>query len=259
MASSRPIYPFRHYVFLVWALAWKNIRIKYKNSLLGFFWSLLNPLIFLLIFSFIFGQAFQGVENYKLFALSGLVAWSLFPVATNQVIGSLLENAGVLKSLQIPSLVFPGAAMVSSLINFLLTLIPFSVLMLTFGWVPGVETLALLPVLLLFVLFITGFSLFLCALNIYYRDVGLLWNTFTPAIFYFTPIAYPVQLVPEHIRWVMKLNPVYHFVESFRQVIYAGVFPPAREWLYMFILAAGAWLLGVWVYRKLEKGFISNY
>lgn len=259
MFVTKSISSWQHYAFLIWALAWKNIRIKYKNSFLGFFWSLLNPLIFLLIFSFIFGRAFPGIENYKLFALSGLIAWSLFPVATNQVISSLPENAGILKSLNIPSLVFPGSAVMSAIINFFFTLVPFTALMLIFGWVPGVESLALVPVLLLFALFIAGLSLLLCSLNIYYRDVGLLWNTFTPAIFYFTPIAYPVSLVPENIRWIMKLNPVYHFVEAFREVIYAGRFPAGKEWLYMLLLAVTSCLLGISVYRKLEKGFISNY
>lgn len=248
-----------HALHLVWVLAWKNIKVKYKNSFFGFFWSLLNPLIFLLIFSYIFGQAFQHIENYKLFALSGLVVWSLFPVASSQVISSLVENAGILKSLNVPSVLFPASALVSSVINFAITLVPFSILMFFFGWRPGIEAFLMIPVIVLFAAFIGGLSLLLCSLNIYYRDVGLLWNTFLPAVFYFTPIAYPVNLIPENIRWVMKLNPVYHFIHPFREIVYNGTLPVWKAWGYMFTLALVSIAAGLYIYRKLQKGFISNY
>lgn len=259
MKTIQSNYSMSHTVHLVWALAWKNIKVKYKNSLLGFFWSLLNPLLFLVIFSYIFSHAFQSIENYKLYALSGLVAWSLFPVASSQVIQSLVENSGILKSLNVPSIIFPASAVVSSLINFCLTMVPFGVLMIVFGWTPGMETIGIIPVLILYAGFIGGLSLLLCALNIYYRDVGLLWNTFLPAIFYFTPIAYPVELIPENIRWIMKLNPVYHYVQAFRSIFYIQQFPDYKVWIYMFIMAILALITGFFMYRKLEKGFISNY
>ncbi len=172
---------------LIWALAMKNIRVKYKNSLLGFFWSILNPLIFLLIFNYIFGKAFPQIQNYPLYAVTGIVVWTLFPVATNAVISSVLENAGILKSIAIAPTTFPKASLVSSAINFYLLLIPFTGIMLWLGLNPGWEALLGIVILHIYLIFILGIGYLLCALNVFYRDIGLLWNTLMPALFYLHP------------------------------------------------------------------------
>ncbi len=243
---------------LIWALAMKNIRVKYKNSLLGFFWSILNPLIFLLIFNYIFGKAFQ-IENYALYAVTGIVIWTLFPVATNSIISSVLENAGVLKSISVPATIFPKASLVSSAVNFYLLLIPFTAIMLWVGFIPGWESLLALLILHIFFVFILGLGYLLCALNVFYRDIGLLWNTLMPALFYFTPIAYPVELIPADMRWAIKLNPIYFFVDGFRQCLYKHEVPPLNNWLIMLAIAFGSLALGYFVFKKLKKNFISFY
>lgn len=244
---------------LTWALAWKNIKVKYKNSLLGFFWSLLNPLLFLLIFSFIFGNAFSDIQNYKLYALSGLVIWSFFPVASNQVIGSLIENGSVLKSLNIPPLIFTYSALVSSVINFILTLIPFTALLFMFGFKPSLNLLAVPLLLTLYFIFTFGFSLLLCATNVYFRDVGLLWNTIVPALFYFTPIAYPPHLIPAKYQWIIELNPLFHFTDMFRQMIYGNQMPPLQEWIRISIISVLAVAFGGFIFRMLKRGFFAHY
>ena len=244
---------------LIWALAMKNIRVKYKNSLLGFLWSILNPLIFLLIFNYIFGHAFPQIQNYPLYAVTGIVVWTLFPVATNAIISSVLENAGILKSIAIAPTVFPKASLVSSAINFYLLLIPFTGIMLWLGLQPGWESLLAIVVLHIYLVFILGISYLLCALNIFYRDIGLLWNTLMPALFYFTPIAYPAELVPENIRWAMQLNPIYFFVDGFRQCIYNHQVPGLTSWCIMLGIAFISLLTGYLVFKKLQKNFISFY
>lgn len=244
---------------LTWALAWKNIKIKYKNSLLGFVWSLINPLLFLLVFSFVFGNAFSNIQNYKLYALSGLVIWSFFPVATNQIIQSVIENASILRSIHIRPHVFTFSALISAITNFLFTLVPFAVIMYFLDFRPTVH-LVLFPVLLLlYGVFTYGFSLFMCAVNVYFRDIGLLWNTLLPAIFYFTPIAYPPDLIPEAYRWIIELNPVFHYVEFFRDMVYEPQWPENGALGKMACIAFGFWALGEFVFRKLENGFYANY
>lgn len=250
---------FQQKQLLIWALALKNIRVKYKNSLLGFFWSILNPLIFLLIFNYIFGQAFPTIQNYPLYAVTGIVVWTLFPVATNAVISSVLENAGVLKSIAIKATVFPKASLVSSAINFYLLLIPFTGIMFWLGFIPGWESLLAIIILHIYLIFILGIGYLLCALNVFYRDIGLLWNTLMPALFYFTPIAYPVELIPENIRWAMKLNPIYYFVDGFRKCVYEHQVPDLVNWCIMLGIAFGSLLIGYVVFRKLQKNFISFY
>ncbi len=237
----------------------KNIRVKYKNSLLGFFWSILNPLIFLLIFNYIFGKAFPQIQNYPLYAVTGIVVWTLFPVATNAIISSILENSGILKSIAISPTTFPKASLVSSAINFYLLLIPFTAIMFWLGLHPGWEALLGIVILHIYLIFILGLGYLLCALNVFYRDIGLLWNTLMPALFYFTPIAYPVELIPENIRWAMKLNPVYFFVDGFRKCIYEHKVPDLNSWLMMTAIGFGSLLIGYLVFKKLQKNFFSFY
>jgi ABC-2 type transport system permease protein len=250
---------FSVWLYMTWALAWKNIRVKYKNSLLGLLWSLVNPLIFLLIFSYVFGHAFPEIENYTLYALTGLVMWSLFPVATTQIIQSLIDGAPILKSIAVPVITFPVSAMLSSVIQFLFTLIPFGGIMLALDYQPSIHLLFTIPVLICYLAFVSGLSFIISAVNIYFRDAGLLWNTLLPAVFYFTPIAYPVDLIPENIRWVMHLNPVYHFIDPFRKLLYYQVFPDAMQWVWMIASGAVFLLIGLFVFHSLKRGFISHY
>lgn len=250
---------FAVWLYMIWTLAWRNIRVKYKNSLLGLLWSLVNPLIFLLIFSYIFGHAFPDIENYKLYALTGLVMWSLFPVATMQIIQSLIEGATILKSVSVPEITFPLSATLSSVIQFLFTLVPFGGIMLALGYSPSIHLLCIIPLLIFYVVFILGLSLIITSINVYFRDAGLLWNTLLPAVFYFTPIAYPVELIPENIRWVMHLNPVYHFIEPFRKLLYFKVFPDTIQWMWMIATGVIFLLMGIFIFHSLKRGFISHY
>lgn len=244
---------------LIWALAIKNIRVKYKNSLLGFFWSILNPLIFILIFNYIFGHAFPQIKNYPLYAVTGIIVWTLFPVATNSIISSVLENAGILKSIAINPLTFPKASIISSAINFYLLLIPFAGIMLWVGFIPSWTIIPGILVLHIYLMFILGIGYLLSALNIFYRDIGLMWNTLMPALFYFTPIAYPVELIPESIRWAIKLNPIYYFVDGFRKCIYLGEIPGWQDWGIMTAIAFGFLMIGTFTFNKLKKNFFSFY
>ncbi|MFC1733292.1 ABC transporter permease [candidate division KSB1 bacterium] len=250
---------FSRYIELVFAIAAKNVKLRYKNSLLGFLWTLLNPLIFLLIFTFIFRQAFPDIENYELYALTGLIFWSFFASGTVQIINSLIESAIIIKSIYVPSIIFPTSALIASLINLLLSLIPFTFLMLLLGFDPGIEALLVFPMILLFAFFTFGFSLVVCALNVYFRDIGIFWNTLLPAVFYFTPIAYSFRLVPESMQWVVKLNPLFHFIELFRSVLYYNQLPDASLTLICCALSGGFLVLGLIIFRSLKKWFISNF
>ncbi|MFN6943710.1 MAG: ABC transporter permease [Cytophagaceae bacterium] len=237
----------------------RNIKLRYKNSLLGFLWGLLNPLIFLSIFVFIFSQAFADIENYPLFALTGLIFWIFFSTTSNQVMNSLIESAGILKSLNIPPIIFPISAISASLINLLLSFVPFFGLMLVFGFRPDWVTLMMFPLLVSFSVFTFGFSLVLASLNVYFRDVSMLWSTLLPALMYFTPVAYSSSLVPEKFRWIMKLNPLAHYIESFRDILYYHRIPEVQYLISTTILSLGAIAMGILIFKKLKKGFISNF
>jgi ABC-2 type transport system permease protein len=244
---------------LLLALAWKNVRLRYKSSLLGFFWTLLNPLLFLLIFLLIFSQAFPQVPNYPVFALTGLVFWTFFSTVSGHMLGALVENANVLKSLAVPPLAFPVGQLMAGLFNLALSFVPLAFILAWFGWRPGPVHLLILPATVLFTGFLFGIGLGLCALNVYFRDIGLLWSALLPAFFYLTPIAYPPDLVPERLRWVAELNPLYHFIALVRTIIVEGNPPGAEAWILATILAAVAVSVGMTVHHLLRRGYIANY
>lgn len=130
---------------MVRAVAWRNVRLRYKSSMLGFVWTLLNPLLFLLIFLLIFSEAFPQVENYPVFALSGLILWSFFATSSAHVMGALVENAAVLRSLAVPPLVFPLAQVLAGLFNLGMSFVPFAFILHFFGRVPhGTDVLVIL-------------------------------------------------------------------------------------------------------------------
>ena len=248
----------RSYWELVTAVAIKNVSLRYKNSVFGFLWSLITPLVYLAIFSFIFSHAFPDIDNYPLFVITGIVFWSFFSGASIQIMNSVVESAGVLKSLNIPVLIFPLSALIASLINLLLSLLVFFALMVFFGFHFSFVTILIIPAIVLFALFTFGFSLILCAFNVYFRDVGLLWNTLTPALFYFTPVAYSYKLIPLKFQWIVKLNPLFHYMELNREILYYNRFPLWTLWLINTFLAVVIMLLGLFFFNKLKRGFFPN-
>jgi ABC-type polysaccharide/polyol phosphate export permease len=244
---------------LVWILSLKNFKLRYKNSILGFMWSLITPMIYLAIFTFIFSKAFPDVRNYPLYALTGLIFWNFYSGASIATINSVIDSRGVLKSIKVNTIALPMAEVLTSLINLMLSLIPFGILMFVFGAEIGFETPLIIPALLLFTLFTLGVGLFICAFNVYFRDVGILYTSLTPALFYFTPIAYSAKLIPAKFAFLVKLNPLYHFIELFRTILYFNEIPSLNQWLLTLGLALVFFFIGLKTFRGLEKGFISNF
>ncbi|MDQ3050246.1 MAG: ABC transporter permease [Bacteroidota bacterium] len=244
---------------LVVALGMKTIKLRYKNSFLGFLWSMMNPLIYLIIFTFVFGNVFTEIDRYPLYALTGLICWIFFSTSTIQVIESIINSAGVLKSINIPTIAFPLSAQLASLISLFLSMIPFLIMMMFFGMKLGWESLLFFPVLLLFTCFIFGISLILSSFNVYFRDMQLAWSSFMPAIFYATPIAYTSSLIPEKFLWLIRLNPLYHFVGAFREIFYFNQVPSLLQFGLLSLLGIVPLLLGYLIFTRLEKGFVSQY
>jgi ABC-2 type transport system permease protein len=250
---------FKNFPNLVLTIAVKNIKMKYKNSALGFVWSLLHPLAYLLIFILIFSNAFPEMERYSLYALVGLVFWTYFNSTINQMLISIISNASVLKSIAIPKLLFPLSAMAAELITLSISIIPFFGLMFFFGLHVTAETLLLIPAMLIFGLFAFGVGLLLCTLNVFFRDIGILWNTLSPAIFYFTPIAYSIKLIPQKYLFALKFNPLFHYIQLMRDILYSNQLPSAETWGITIGFALGFTLIGLWVYNKLKSNFVSFY
>lgn len=248
----------KSYYQIVWAVSAKNVKLRYRNSLFGFLWSFLNPLLYLLIFIFIFNNAFPDIENYPLYAVTGLIFWTFFSATSSQIIQSVIDSSGILKSLNVPPIIFPISFLTSSLVNFLLSLIPFFILMYFFGLNPSPVLLLIFPGLILLCAFTLGFSLTLAAFNVFFRDVSMFYNTILPAIFYFTPIAYSFKLVPDKYKFIVKMNPLFHFIELFRVILYNEQVPSVKLTGIVTSISFFFLLSGIYVFNKLKKGFISH-
>ena len=246
----------RKYIILF--LIYKNLQLKYKHSALGFLWSLLHPFLYLLIFLAIFSAAFPSIENYPLYVLSGLVFWIYFAGATTQLSLVFIKNTHLIKALNIPKTIYEITDLGSELVSFLLGLIPFLVIMYFMGLHISFNLLYLIPVIILFSVFIFSVGLILGSLNVFFRDVGILWNTINPALFYLSPIAYSFKIVPEQFKFIVKYNPLFHFLELVRNVLYEGQGLSMHYLGRCLLITSVTAILAILIYRKTRNGFISN-
>ena len=244
---------------LVLAIAIKDVKVRYKNSFLGIFWSMLNPLIFLVVFTIVFSNVFPDIENYPLYALTGLIFWVFFSNTSNQILTSIVSNKGILKSMNVSPLIFPISTLISGLINFLFSLIPFMIIMVFLGFQFAWVNLLIFPILALLCLFLFGISLTLAVLNVFFRDIAMLWTALLPALFYFTPVVYSIKLIPEQFLPLLKLNPLFYFFTSIRSVLYYNTPPDLTSIAIACVLSLLAIIIGMRTFKTFSSGFISYY
>jgi ABC-type polysaccharide/polyol phosphate export permease len=247
----------QHQGELIVQLALKSLRVKYKNSLLGILWSLLHPLVYLVIFSCIFSQVFSDIKQYPLFALIGLLCWTFFNNCVQQTMNAVLQNGSVIRSLRIPIYIFPLSACLSEGMGMLLILFPATAIMLYLGAILQLKFILFLLCLLLLGLFSFGLGLILCTYNVFFRDVSILWNTLAPALFYLTPIAYSIDILPVRYRVFMHFNPLFHFIDVARTILYSQRYPDLKQWTALYLFASVSLILGTYIFKKYQHGFIS--
>ncbi|MBX2907274.1 MAG: ABC transporter permease [Taibaiella sp.] len=241
----------------IYALSKRNVILRYKNSLVGFFWGFIKPAIYLLIFMVMFSQSFPSVTNYVLFASSGLILWFFFSNVTTQAVGSIVGSSGLIKAINIPAYFFPLSEVLSELFNLLLTIIVFLVMMYWFGIVYSAKLILIIPLVILFATFAYGLNLILCSINVFFRDIGIIWGTIQPALFYLSPIGYPETMIPDQYKLVIKANPIYYFIKVGRTVFYDNFPPSMHAWNVCIGISVITLGIGLFVYSRLKNQFIS--
>ena len=248
------------YKNLLSQLVSRDIKLKYRRSFLGYVWSVLNPLLTMAVMTVVFSQMFKrNVENYPVFLLSGNILYSFLRESTMHGISSITGNAALLKKTYVPKYIFTLSKVTSDLVNLGFSFCALLVVML----VTGVQFswnifLCIVPVLELYV-FCVGLSLFLAQAAVFFRDVQYIWNPIVLAWMYLTPIIYPLDALPGKLAWlVSKLNPLYYYLESFRDtVMYAQ--PP--EWLLVWrgaLIAVLMLIIGLWSFARTKDKFILH-
>jgi ABC-type polysaccharide/polyol phosphate export permease len=240
----------------IYALSKRNVILRYKNSLVGFFWGFFKPLLYLLIFIVIF-KANSGVHNYVLYVSSGLILWFFFSNVTSQTVGSIVSSSGLLKALNIPSQFFPLSETIGELFNLVLTLAVFFIIMYWAGMVYSLTLLLIFPCIFLFAMFAFGLNLLLCSVNVFFRDIGIIWGTIQPAIFFLTPIAYTESSIQHKYALIIKCNPIYYFIKLGRSILYDPAPPSWHMWQDCIIIAVVMYAIGQFIFNRLKNQFIS--
>jgi ABC-type polysaccharide/polyol phosphate export permease len=215
---------------LIWALAIKELEVRYKRSFLGFLWALLNPLLMMIVLTMVFSTLMQAtIQHYPIFLMSTLLPWTFFSQSLSYSADSVVNNGDLLKKVYVTKSVFPLAAVLSNIINFLLSMIPL-VLLLVFFRFPFYWTWVYLFVpFLSLVLFTLGCSFFFAMVNVFFRDMAHILQVILSAWYFFCPIIYPLDLVPSRYHTLFRLNPVAYPLNGFRMAIYYGLLPTPQS------------------------------
>jgi len=242
---------------LIWALALKELKIRYKRSVLGFLWALLNPMLLMMVLSVVFSTIMATtIPHYAIFLLSVLLPWTFFSQSLSYAAESIVGNGDLIKKVHVSKLVFPVSAVVSNMINFLLSMIPLVLIVIAMRH-PFHLTWLYLPIpLLALTIFTLGATFFFAAANVYYRDVAHILQVLLNVLFYVTPIIYSIDLMPAHYRWLLKLNPLQYMLNGFRLSVYYGLMPALTSIVACFVCAFAMLALGFWVFRKHQDEFV---
>lgn len=247
------------YSFLVKQLISRDFKTKYKRSVLGVAWSFLNPLLTMCVQYIVFSTLFQrNTANYPVYLLTGIVFFNFFNEAINMGMTSITSNASLIKKVYMPRYIYPLTRVVSSLINFLIALVPLLFVMLVTG-TAFTPALLLLPfdIVCLFV-FVCGMGLLLSTSMTFFQDTKFLWSVTSMLWMYLTPIFYTESIIPRDFLPIYRLNPMYQFITFARTCIIDGVSPEPVMYIQCMLSAACVFAAGIWVFKKNHNKFIMH-
>lgn len=235
----------------------REFQSKYRNSLLGAAWMVINPLAMIVVYTVIFSQIMHsrlaGNDStfaYSIYLCAGVLTWGLFAEIVGRAQNTFLEHANLLKKLSFPRLCLPVTVVANAVLNFVIVFGLFSIFLLISGNFPGLVYLALIPVLAILVTFAIGLGISLGVLNVFFRDVGQFFGIVIQFWFWLTPIVYPVTILPESVRSMMSYNPMANLIGAFQGILVSGQWPTWQGLWPVTILAIAMCALGMHLFRK---------
>lgn len=258
---------FRHNLFVLESLVTRDFKLKYRRSVLGILWSLLNPLLMMIVMAAVFSMLFKfSIDHFPVYLILGTIMFDFMGHSTSGAMNSIIDNQSLIKKIRIDKMVFPLEQVVFELINFAISLIAVAIVMAYFQVVPSVHALWGLPfIVITLCVFSVGLSLLLSALVVFFRDVGHLWSVVITAWTYATPIFYPGpnldaagDMFQPWMVQIMELNPMYHFITFFRNIMMWNTNPGIMESLICLGMAVITLIVGFIVFRSVERRFILH-
>lgn len=254
----------KKYSFLIQQLVMRDFKIKYKRSVLGVLWSLLYPLLMMSVMSIVFSQVFrfqvEGI-NYLVYLMSGLVMFNYFSEASQSAMTSVVSNFSLINKVYIPKYIFPLAKCLFVGINFLLTLIPFLLIILFTGQGDTKAPITIAYIMLPYIyaclfMFTLGIGLIISTISIFLRDMFYIYGIILTIWNYFTPIFYDIKMLNPNLQAIFQFNPLYIMLDASRTIILYGRFPSVQAVLSCTGVAIGVLLLGIYIFKKKQDKFI---
>lgn len=251
------ILKFIKYRGLINELVSRDLKVKYRRSALGYIWTVLSPLLMMAVMAIVFSYFFRyEIENYTVYLLSGQLIFNFYSEATNNAMSSIINSRSLINKVHIPKYIFPLSRVISAFVNLLFSLIAILImLVITKSTIYPTVFLFPLPLIYLFLISL-GIGLILSVLTVFFRDVYYIYSVILTALMYFTPIFYPVSILPDYAMNLMKFNPLYHVVNMFRNCILYGKFPTFSENLICLIMGLGLTCVGLLIFKKKQDNFV---
>lgn len=261
---------FYKYRYLLYEIVRKNIKLQYRNSVLGMFWTFLQPLlttiVLVFIFDGVFGRKGADLVNYPIFLLCGRLIFEFYTQSTKRAMRSIRNSASVIKKVYVPKYIYPLSNVISNFVTFLISLIVlvcFIIYFYFFSAEPPHITpwifLSFVPIVILLILSL-GVGLILCTLEVFFKDIEYLYEVFCTLLFYVTPIIYKIETlsVGGWVQTMLKINPLYSIIEMFRCCVLYGRFFSTNHLLYSLAFSLATLVIGFFVFYKKQDKFILH-
>lgn len=250
---------FRQYLFLIRELSGREIKRKYARSFLGIVWSVLNPLLTMVVMSVIFTYMFShNIEHYPVYMLCGQITYTLFSGITNTSMSSLVDNKNMLLKVKFPRIIFPLSRGITALTTYGYSLIALAIVMIFMRVWVSVYTL-LVPFIILFLfLFSTGVGYILSVLYVFFADIKYLYSVFLTLLMYCSAIFYSAERLSPTMQILILMNPMYIFITSFRKCMIYATMPETMEWMQMIVWGIGMYIVGCYVFKKSQNAIMQK-
>ncbi len=242
------------YKDLIKSLVSRDFKTRYKRSYLGILWSLLNPLLIILVYTLAFDYIMKiRVKDFPIFFMCGYLPWSYFSSGLMTSLPSLSDSGYLIKAVYFPREIVPLSIVLSSLVHFLITFIFVFPILMIFGYFPNRFCLILPLVILLQTIFIFGLGLFVSSIHVFFRDLRYILEVILIGWFWLTPVVYPISLISERYLFLYKLNPMTLFVIAYRDILLNGMVPPLKYWMALLMATGGTLGLGYLLFIKIRR------
>jgi ABC-2 type transport system permease protein len=241
---------------LIVQLVSRSVKARYKRSILGVAWTMVNPLLTMTVLTLVFSQLFHApARDYALYVLSGILAWNFFAQSTTAAMSDLLWGGGLITRVYLPKSVFALAALGTGLVNLILAFVAYVLIAFALGARPTAAWLFLPVPVLALGLFTLGTALALSAAAVYFADVMPTYEVLLMAWLYLTPVIYPIDLLPESVHVLLRWNPMYWFLRVFRAVVYEGRLPDASALAIALGVGLAVLVIGWWIFTRKSREY----